>query len=269
MEGFEFFRPCEPLRPYVRFYWRFRSRRATSALTFPTGCPMLIFHRGTPFRVPELERRQDRATVSGQVDFASHIASDGDADTIAVVFRPWGAGRFLDLPLSSLRNLEVSGYDLEDRGLNLLSERVLACDDGTEAIAAAERWLLRRLATPPRAAYALDRVRAAVGELFVSPRTPIASLASHACLSRKQFERHFGALVGIAPKTYAAIVRFHLSLGEMERCGGRVDYARIAYDCGYADQSHFIRDCRRFSGRTPAVLAATGPLRSDLLFDPF
>lgn len=269
MEGFEFFRPSEPLRPYVRFYWRFRSLRPHCVLTFPVGCPMLIFHLGTPFRVPELDRRQDRATVSGQVDFPSHICSDGAADTIAVVFRPWGLGRFLDVPLSSLRNLEVSGYDLEDRGLGDLATRLLASDDATEGIAAVERWLLARLAARRPADRALDRVRGAVGTLLASPWTPVASLAAQACLSTKQFERLFAAGVGIAPKSYAGIVRFHLSLRAMERSCGPVDYARVACDCGYADQSHFIREFRRFAGCTPAVLAKRGPLRSDLLFDPF
>lgn len=35
---------------------------------------------------------------------------------------------------------------------------------------------------------------------------------------------------------------------------GNRDFAGIAYSCGYADQSHFIRECRRLSSTTPAEL---------------
>ncbi|WP_366143811.1 AraC family transcriptional regulator [uncultured Alistipes sp.] len=268
-EEFRFYRPCGPLLPWVRFYWTFRSRRAACVRSFPTGCPMLLFHRGTPLRVPELERAQDRVTVSGQVDFPSHLLSDGSTELVAVVFRPWGLGRFVDAPLVSFFNREISGYDLEDRGLNALSERILTCDDPSEGVVAAERWLLARLAAEPRAAHRFDRVRGAVETLFAAPGTRVASLASRACLSPKQFERYFGAVVGMNPKAYARLVRFQLSLHAMERRGGAADWARIACDCGYADQSHFVREFRRLGGMTPAALARTGAVRSDLFADPF
>lgn len=268
-EEFRFFRPCGPLQPWVRFYWTFRSLRAACALTFPTGCPMLLFHRGTPFVVPELERAQARVTVSGQVDFPSHLLSDGSTELVAVVFRPWGLGRFIDVPLASFFNREISGYDLEDRALNALSERILTCDDPSDGVAAAERWLLARLAAEPRAAHRFDRVRGAVETLFAAPGTRVASLASRACLSPKQFCRHFGAIVGMTPKAYARLVRFQRSLCVLERRGGTADWAQLACDCGYADQSHFIREFRRLSGLTPTALALSGTVHSDLFSDPF
>jgi len=65
-EGFTFYRPNEALKEYVRFYWVFRSSLAMSALTFPTGCPQIIFHRRKPLYIPELDTFQSRLTISGQ-----------------------------------------------------------------------------------------------------------------------------------------------------------------------------------------------------------
>ena len=50
---------------------------------------------------------------------------------------------------------------------------------------------------------------------------------------------------------------------------GNRDFADIAYSCGYADQSHFIRECRRYSGTTPMDLLKTQPVYSDLFASPF
>lgn len=50
---------------------------------------------------------------------------------------------------------------------------------------------------------------------------------------------------------------------------GNRDSADIAYSCGYADQSHFIRKCCRYSGTTPAELLKTQPVYSDLFDSPF
>lgn len=44
----------------------------------------------------------------------------------------------------------------------------------------------------------------------------------------------------------------------------KMNLVQIAYYCGYADLSHFIRDFKRYSGGTPVSLLKTGKLYSDL-----
>ena len=87
-EGFQFYKPCKLLQPYIRYYWAFRSHRPMSVLTVPVGCPQIIFHKRTPLYIPELDVEQARLTVSGQVDFPARLCTDGDTEMIVVVFRP-------------------------------------------------------------------------------------------------------------------------------------------------------------------------------------
>lgn len=80
--------PCPDLRKFVRYYWVLKSREQFSALTFPIGCPQIIFHRRSPLFIPELSVSQDKFTISGQVKFPAHIASSGDTEMIVAVFYP-------------------------------------------------------------------------------------------------------------------------------------------------------------------------------------
>lgn len=46
--------PREEQRPYVCYYWMLGSDEPFSVLTFPIGCPQIIFHRKSPLYIPEV-----------------------------------------------------------------------------------------------------------------------------------------------------------------------------------------------------------------------
>jgi AraC-like DNA-binding protein len=54
----------------------------------------------------------------------------------------------------------------------------------------------------------------------------------------------------LSPKLLARILRFRYALSRVH--GQLGEHAGLAADCGYFDQSHFIAEFQRFSGRTPA-----------------
>lgn len=91
----DFYRPGRLLRQYVRYYYVLRTDECFSALTFPVGCTQMIFHKRVPLFVSELNSRQSRFTISGQVDFPAHLRSDGDTEMIVVVFYPYTIGMFI------------------------------------------------------------------------------------------------------------------------------------------------------------------------------
>ena len=100
------------------------------------------------------------------------------------------------------------------------------------------------------------------------PETSVTELASVTCLSKKQFERLFNELVGANPKEYARIVRFQKSLNLLQHCSEDTNLSQLAYQCGYADQSHFIREFKQFSGYTPLSLLNVCKPYSDLFSNP-
>ena len=128
-----------------------------------------------------------------------------------------------------------------------------------------EQWLLSQIADTltSKTAYTIQRIASVIKQLFVMPATSVTELASIAC-----FERLFNELIGANPKEYARIVRFQKSLKLLQHDFENINLAQLAYQCGYADQSHFIREFKQFSGYTPLALLNVCEPYSDLFNNP-
>lgn len=256
------YQPREELRPYVRYYWILESDELFRVLTFPIGCPQVIFHKKTPLYIPELDKNQSQFTISGQVNFPAHIQSDGGLEMIVAIFYPHTIGMFIDTPPSTFYNLEISGYDIENRRLNDVSKRIFDCENIKGCIDIMEDYLLSKI----RPSLNIRRIGTSVSTLLRAPSTSVSTLAERACLSKRQYERVFRETVGMNPKEYARIVQFQKALWLMQQ--GESNYAGIAAECGYSDQSHFIRNFKDLSGFTPETLIKHCTPYSDLFTNP-
>lgn len=269
-EKFDFYRPCKLLQPYVRYYWVFKSNQFLNTLTFPIGCPQIIFHKQTPLYIPELNAAQDKLTISGQVNFSSHLYADGNTEMIVVVFHPHAMSMFLNIPTSLFYNQEVSGYSLENKSLNELATRIFDCENNSICISYIEKWLVSQIADNlADTTYRIKRIDAAIQRIYITPQISVNELSSIACLSKKQFERLFHLFVGINLKN---IPVSSVSKRLWRRCsikpGKEINQAQIAYASGYADQSHFIREFKKFCGYTPMFLLKVSNPYSDLFTNP-
>lgn len=256
------YRPREELRTYVRYYWILNSDEPFSVLTFPIGCPQIIFHKKSPLYIPELDTYQSQFTISGQVNYPAHIQSDGRLEMIVAVFYPHAIGMFIDTPPSSFYNLEISGYDIENRQVNEIAQRIFDCEKAKDCIDILEKFLMSKIYVSLN----ICRIGASVNTLLCAPSTPVNSLTDNACLSKRQFERVFRETVGMNPKEYARIVQFQKALWMMQN--GESNYAGIAAECGYSDQSHFIRNFKELSGYTPQAIIKHCAPYSDLFTNP-
>jgi AraC-like DNA-binding protein len=82
---------------------------------------------------------------------------------------------------------------------------------------------------------------------------PIRKIEELTGISARQIHRIVSAKLGISAKEYINIVRFHEILGNT-----LIDPADI---WGYYDQSHFIREFKKFTGKTPQSLDLKGDVR--------
>jgi AraC-like DNA-binding protein len=70
----------------------------------------------------------------------------------------------------------------------------------------------------------------------------------------RSLQRLFRTYVGAGPKWMIRLYRIKEAAARIEE-GNLVDWADLAGQLGYADQSHFINDFRRLVGRSPGEYA--------------
>ncbi len=248
MELFRVFHPSPLLAPYVKQYWLLKTAADSAEIrTVPTGMTNLVFHRGNrPFSLRN-DAFHPRAFLCGQERTFSDLRYHGQVNMISVVFRPAGARAFFDLPVDRSADLCLSASDLEDKDFSALEASLTNTQEDDVCILLIERFLLNRLSS--LAAHNLKRIESTI-DLINSGQTNVSCLASAACLSTKQFDRVFSEYVGARPKEFSRTVRFQRALHLLETVP-KISFTRLAFECGYFDQSHLIKEFRAFSGYTP------------------
>lgn len=92
-----------------------------------------------------------------------------------------------------------------------------------------------------------------VEQLYQSPKEKTVSLlAQDFHWSERQLYRVFKTYYGVSPKVLLNILRLHLCLTLLLE--EKMDLLDIANLCGFYDQSHFIREIKRYTGISPLKL---------------
>ena len=81
------------------------------------------------------------------------------------------------------------------------------------------------------------------------------AVASDLGVSERHLRRVFREAVGVSPKTFAKLTRFHRALNSA-REKDEPAWASIAAAVGYYDQAHLIADFHAIAGTTPSAFLA-------------
>ena len=217
--------PPALLREWVECFWT-RPASASAAVhrVLPDGCADIVVN---------LEEAD--AYAVGTMTRPLLLEGDRAPAMIGVRFRPGRAAALLRLTLREI----TDGRAPVDR----IGEIVA---NAASPVAALEREVMARVAR----AGAIDRrVDAAIERIIRSGgRVPIEQLADAIGISRQHLARRFLIDVGIAPKTFARVMRFQRVLRHRAAIGSWSD---AAVRFGYYDQAHLIADFRELAGDTP------------------
>jgi AraC-like DNA-binding protein len=262
MDSFQIVQPSALLAPYVKHYWfmTVKTEVRASERVIPTGMMCLMFHRGERLFSTLENEWQPRAFLSGQGVSCTDLSYHGLIDMIAVNFRPAGAKAFFKMPLIELNEQTVDVNTIGDPQLMELEKRLSDTPDRKSCVLMIEDFLYKRIYQLET--YNLKRIDATLQSIFAGEQN-IDRLAATACLGYKQFKRVFAEYVGANPKDYLRVVRFQKALHTLQ-VQPDIRHVHLAYDCGYYDQSHLIKEFRQFSGYTPTEYLAVCEPYSDL-----
>ncbi|MDH3591208.1 MAG: helix-turn-helix domain-containing protein [Planctomycetota bacterium] len=242
--------PEPPLDRFVKCFWTLRAERAGDERIVPDGRGELIISVGDPVRDLETDRWQPDVMLAGQLTGAMRIAPGGAVDLVGVRFRPAGMRSFFGAPMRELTDRRVAVDDVDRR---------LGRELRGASVARAHRVLLDRL-RPARGD--AEAAVAAIGATH--GLATIDTITARTGIHPRRLERLFRDEVGLTPKQLARIARFQ-RVFRMVESTERLDWAGAALACGYADQSHLIREFRRLAGLTPDRYFKTEHPLADLL----
>jgi AraC-like DNA-binding protein len=253
-----FYSPGPPLDALVECLCYFPSYRVEHERerALPTGTIELVFDLAhTAMRIFRDEQDMvgqhfNHAVVCGPHSRYFVFDTLRSGPVLGVHFRPGGAFPFFPCPAYELSERTVALEDLWVSETGEMQERLLAAASSPNhmfrTLEDMLRSHLRKTATlHPVVAYAVQK-------LVVAPDLQsIRKLQDDTGYSPKRFIELFNESVGLTPKVFSRIQRFQSAITRIAR-GDRVDWAGVAADNGYCDQSHLNREFRVFSGVTPA-----------------
>lgn len=248
-------RPHPVLRSHVAQLWHGAGQvtyqrdrilpQARSYLLINLGPPQYMFLPGPP----EVRVVFDDIWFSGLYEGPIECAAPQGSILLGVAFSASGAASLLPWSQAELVNRTGPLADLIGASALRLREHLLHTPAVAQRLDLVEDWLLdicvSGRSVHPLVHWTLARIHQSAGCVRAE------ELAREAGCSRKYLGSVLSRAVGLPPKSLARIHRFQHVLARLGR--GLPDWALLAADCGYYDQSHLIRDFQQFSGLAPTA----------------
>lgn len=241
--------PAADLKDFVSVFYTFRAdvprfedddRADLAQIRFQLkGSGFYRFADGHEQQGPEVQ-------IVGPTMGVTHLCVDGPADVFGAGLLPGGWGAMIAIDASSVTNRVIDGAELFGPEVRDVLEQLRATAELNERVAIASdliRSLVQRGHELPR------WFTQTVDEWLQSSLSPeVDDLVAAARLSRRHVERLCKRLYGCPPKLLARKYRALRAAVVLAR--GEASTAELLTQ-GFYDQSHCIREIKRFTGMTP------------------
>lgn len=249
--------PGEKLRPYVQCYYTFDSESTVEIddTVFPGGHMEIIFNLGEGIwksSVKDVFHPTPPIELWGKLTQPLAVKAVGKNKMLGVRFHAHSAAFFLNEELSWFNNQVADLRDVLGAPVRTLHARLREAVSLEQRIGLIEEFLLRRLVAREKKADPITLVGKVIQEMQSSSDPDnVENIATRYNISSRYLRKLFLQYTGVSPKLYNKISRFQQSLQLVTE--NQSSLTSIAYDCGYFDQSHFIRDFKLFTGFTPSA----------------
>jgi AraC-like DNA-binding protein len=238
-------RPAAALRRYVREILWVRSEHSRVQLLLPETTLTLVLRQSGAASLHN--QSLPNTIVSGLQKRTRMIEHTPGSSMVIVRFTEVGAPAILHDRADLLYNRTVPLDDVLPRQQIDHIQSVLAdTHEISQQILPVEHFLTDRIRAQkeisPQIEAAAEMIRNSHG------RASIPAIARHAAMSQSTLERHFRAAVGATPKKLSRLARLQ-HVCRLWDTGKTL--TEIAFEAGYCDQPHMVRDFRLFTGTSP------------------
>lgn len=248
-----------PLSRVVQWIWDFEGRTThRRERVFPSGAVELIVQLDERYRDVNdgVTRLTPSTCVTGiQTGPMMIEGPQRSCRVLGVRLHPQGAWAVLEHPLSELTGTTADLEQLLGSAAGELASLCHDADSSPERVQRTIAWLcgrLHRSTTAPHLSrvvrWVADRITDAGGAVQIGP------LRAETGWSNARLASKFMEQIGITPKRYARLLRFHGALLMVH--AGSLRLPEIALRAGYYDQPHLNAEFRELAGLTPGQLLA-------------
>jgi AraC-like DNA-binding protein len=254
---FRKFAPSDRLRPYIRHYYLFAADAHTAFedIVFPSGDMEMIFNLGEGIWEASVKNeflKTPPAELWGQITRPMPIRSIGKHTMLGIKFFPHSAAYFIDGDIAQFNDQVSDLAAVIGTPVRTLHRQLVETAGLVDRLDLIDAFLSATLARNQKRSGSIQKVGNLLSSIKKSSTGEnLSRVAADHNITPRYLQKLIYQHTGLSPKIYNKITRFQLSLQLI----GRNDQplTSIAYECGYFDQSHFIRDFKHFTGRTPSA----------------
>jgi AraC-like DNA-binding protein len=241
------------LSPFVKSILVFESDEAaikTNLPFFADGFPGLIFHH-TPngLYVNPHNKLMPQLFLYGQTIEPIEMELFGAYQMIVIQLFPFTLKSLFNIEPQSITDncydLNLESIQIQNSILSDLSAKKDLRIRISILITYIEKLIDAKRTNFDKAIYsAIEKIVSARG------KCSLTETAKEIHLTKRTFERRFLSETGLLPKQFAKIIQFQNSLTQLS-VKDFTSLSDVVFQNGFADQSHFIRVFKSFTGQTP------------------
>ena len=199
-------------------------------------------------------------TLFGRSVPDDHWAVNDNTTIIAYFFQPFALASVFNIAAKKLNEEAIDVANWSPHKTNALKTQLVYAASTARKVEVLDNLLIHQLQENKREC---EIIKYATDEMMCNPDTEILSILQNKLeLNERTFQRIFKKYVGVTPNQYRRICQFQVSFTQV-RAKNFDKLSDVAYENGFADQSHFIRSFKEFTQITPNDYLKSGLKEKD------
>src|SRR6267154_33348 len=253
---FRKFYPSYILKSFVKYYWIYTSNEpAFNEILYPSGYLELainISNTNVETRINDRAEKMPGIEVLGQLTLPTRLTAAPKTTLLIVRFYPHAGALFFPNRSSDLTNHSVDLHDLIGNETNELYNRITGCHTIEQQIYMLDLFLIQKVHENVKRRSKWPLMEHLCNQIYNSDRFfNMEKVTVRSGYSPRYIQKLFLDFVGLTPWALFSLHRFNRSLELMRTTNASL--TSVAYQCGYYDQAHFIKEFRSYTGITPSM----------------
>jgi AraC-like DNA-binding protein len=244
--------PSKELLPYIKHYLFLESpgNNIKKMRLFTDGNTGIVFCLNERIFSIESSGFLPHSFIYGQISKFKDLYLMNEATFIIVVFQPDGLYKLLGISAHELKEKIISAGDIFGSNGLMLHNKLIILHNLEDRLNALNRFFYESITKHTIRNQGL--ISASLKYITTHKgAVTLLQLIKHTGYTERHIERAFSESIGISPKKFGSIVRLHSFLKLLKNKSSQNYLTTMCYDSGYFDQSHLIREFRKYTGITP------------------